>query len=127
MESEKSKKDSDFKIAKVLYFGILSSIIFLSILISFLVGTFSSRIPSGELDILLFTCGAVLLISSLIIPILLLRRSDDTQTIQLITWACLEGVVTIGFIHSYLVKENFILFYSIPALFQMYKSSPKKN
>lgn len=123
---ENEKNTADRHISKVLYFGILASIIFLNMIIIFLVGMFSSRIPSEEQDFLLFLCGTTLLLGSIIIPILLLRKSDDSQTIQLVTWACLEGVVTIGFVHSFLQKENFMLFYTIPALFQMYKSFPKR-
>ena len=121
------KKKDDTHILKLLYFGILGSIIFLSVIVTFITGSFSSRIPMGERDIFFFSCGFILLVGSLIIPKILLKRSDDSQTTQLVTWACLEGVVTIGFIHSYMAKDNFILFYAVPALFQMFKSFPKRE
>lgn len=121
------KNSSDITIQKVLYFGISASIIFLNVIVIFITGLYSPKIPDDELDTLLFTCGGVLLLCSLVIPIFLSKKSNDYQTIQLVTWACLEGVVTIGFIHSYMAQENFMLFYTVPVIFQMFKSYPRKN
>ena len=111
---------------KIIYFAILSSIIFLNILVVLKVGFFTVSIPKSELDLIFFMGGFITLLSSLVLPRILEGGINEPDTMVLLSWAVIEAVVTIGFVHSFLSERNVMMFYSLPALFQYYKLRPQK-
>lgn len=112
---------------KFIYFAIVASIIFLNILVLFKYGVFNLELPDQNIDFSFLGLGFLTLLSSLFVPKVLKGGDNENSTMLLLHWALLEMVVTIGFIHCFMVHENYLLYYTVPALFQMYKSYPRNE
>lgn len=109
---------------KIIYFAILASIVFLNALVFLKIGAFTDSIPKSELDLIFFMIGFATLLSSLVLPRILEGGINEPDTMVLLSWAVIEGVATIGFVHSFLSDRNVMLFYTLPALYQFYKLRP---
>lgn len=111
---------------KPIYYSILASIVLLNFMAFNIVGTYTSQIPNDSRSLLFFGSSFFLLFITLFVSKIFISIKHDLMTLNLLKWAIIEGVVTLGFVHSFLEKENVLMFYTIPCVFLMIRFKPGK-
>lgn len=112
-------------VLNIIYIAIFLSIGVLNFMAYYVVGSYTMKIPTDSRSLLFFSIGFFMLVLSLFVAKIFTSIKDDTQTLNLLKWAIIESVVTLGFVHSFMDKENILMFYTVPSLFMMFKYRPE--